>query len=90
MERRGVTVDLQKLKSMEDILLSKMNEIEQECYKAAGRTFQLNSAVQIRAIIYDELQLDTKCNVKIKETISKGAKSTSETMVKPFHKSLYL
>lgn len=82
MERRGVTVDLQKLKLMEDILLSKMKEIEQECYKAAGRTFQLNSAVQVRAIIYDELQLDTKCNVKIKETICKGAKSTSEIMVR--------
>lgn len=77
-----MVVDLQKLKSMEDVLLGKMKEVEQKCYESAGRTFQLNSAVQVRAIIYGELQLDTKCNVKIKETICKGAKSTSEIMVK--------
>lgn len=58
-----------------------MNETEVECYKAAGKKFQINSTVQVRTIVYDELKLDTKCNVKIKETIGKGAKSTAEAMV---------
>lgn len=81
MERRGVCIDMAKLNAMEEVLLTRIKFVEQQCYKAAGRTFQINSAVQVRAILYDELQLDTKCNVKIRETICKGAKSTSETMV---------
>lgn len=81
MEFHGVAVDVDKLKSMEGILLNRMKEIEAECYKAAGKTFQINSTVQVRNILYDELKLDTKSNVKIRETICKGAKSTSESMV---------
>lgn len=82
MERRGVCVDLEKLRSMEHILVAKIKMVEQECYKAAGKVFQINSTVQVRTILYDELQLDTRSNVKIRETIAKGAKSTSESMVK--------
>lgn len=81
MERRGVCIDMVKLNAMEQVLLTRMKSVEQQCYKAAGKVFQINSALQVRAIIYDELQLDNKCNVKIRETICKGAKSTSETMV---------
>lgn len=83
MEIYGVSVDLEKLKSMENILLKKMKSAELECYKSAGKTFQINSPVQVRALIYDELKLDAKCNVKIRETLAQGAKSTSESMVSP-------
>ncbi|KAM3956953.1 DNA polymerase nu [Aphomia sociella] len=82
MEQRGIMVDLDKLKSMENTLLTKIKAVEQECYVAVGRSFQINSHAQVRAILYDELQLDNKCNVKIRETICKGAKSTSETMLR--------
>ncbi|XP_059046617.1 DNA polymerase nu-like [Achroia grisella] len=82
MEHRGIMVDIEKLKTMETTLMSKMKLVETECYKAAGRTFQINSPAQVRTILYDELQLDTKCNIKIRETISKGAKSTSESMLR--------
>lgn len=58
-----------------------MNETEVECYKAAGKKFQINSSVQVRTIVYDELKLDMKSNVTIKETIGKGAKSIAEAMV---------
>ncbi|CAH2236506.1 jg21264 [Pararge aegeria aegeria] len=82
MEYRGISVDMTKLKSMEDLLLARMKEIEGQCHKAAGRVFQINSAVQVRALIYDELKLDTTSNIKIRETICKGAKSTSEAMLR--------
>ncbi|XP_045771349.1 DNA polymerase I-like [Maniola jurtina] len=82
MEHRGISVDLTKLKSMEDILLTRIKEIESRCHKAAGKVFQINSTVQVRALIYDELQLDTTSNIKIRETICKGAKSTSEAMLR--------
>uniref|UniRef100_A0A2A4JFN8 DNA-directed DNA polymerase family A palm domain-containing protein n=1 Tax=Heliothis virescens TaxID=7102 RepID=A0A2A4JFN8_HELVI len=82
MECRGLCIDMSKLKSMEEVLLNRMKAVEQQCYKAAGKVFQINSAVQVRAILYDELQLDAKCNVRIRETLCKGAKSTSETMLR--------
>ncbi|XP_026746857.1 DNA polymerase nu-like [Trichoplusia ni] len=82
MELRGVMIDLNKLKSMEEVLENRMKLVEQQCYKAAGKVFQINSALQVRSIIYDELKLDTKCNVKIRETLVKGAKSTNESMLR--------
>lgn len=85
MEYRGVKVDLKKLKSMESLLLDKLKAVEQECYGAAGKSFQINSTLQVRNILYEELNLDTKSNVKIRETITTGAKSTSESMVGILH-----
>ncbi|CAB3254054.1 unnamed protein product [Arctia plantaginis] len=82
MECRGVSIDLSKLKSLEALLMARMQQIEQKCYKAAGKVFQINSTVQVRSILYDELKLDSKCNVKIRETLSGGLKSTSETMLR--------
>ncbi|KAJ8727818.1 hypothetical protein PYW08_016203 [Mythimna loreyi] len=82
MERRGVCIDVAKLNTMEEVLLTRIKLVEQQCYKAAGKNFQINSAMQVRAILYDELQLDTKCNIKIRETVCKGAKSTSESMLR--------
>lgn len=82
MEFQGISVDLTKLKEMEGLLLARIKEIERQCYAAAGKVFQINSTVQVRALIYDELKLDTASNVKIRETICKGAKSTSEAMVR--------
>ncbi|XP_072931831.1 DNA polymerase theta-like [Epargyreus clarus] len=82
MERRGVRVDTQRLKWMEGTLLTRMKATEQACHKAAGRAFQVNSALQVRTILYEELHLDTKGNVKIRETLSKGEKSTSESMLR--------
>ncbi|XP_028162020.1 DNA polymerase nu-like isoform X3 [Ostrinia furnacalis] len=82
MERRGVSVDMEQLKSMERVLETKMKAAEQECHKAAGKQFQVNSPLQVRALLYDELKLDEKCNVKISATLSKGAKSTSEATLR--------
>lgn len=81
MEFRGLLVDGDNLESMEGILLHEMNIVEQDCFRAAGKTFQVNSSTQVSNILYKELKLDTKSNIKIKETLCKGAKSTSEPMV---------
>lgn len=82
MEKRGVAVDLEQLKSMEHLLITKLKAVEQECYKAAGKVFQINSTVKLGALLFDELRLDSKSNVKIRETLVKGAKSTSEATVR--------
>ena len=81
MELLGVQIDTDKLNSMESKLLTHMKEVEAQCYKAAGRPFQILSTSQVRSLLYEELRLDAKSNVKIRETITIGAKSTCEAMV---------
>ncbi|RVE48906.1 hypothetical protein evm_006476 [Chilo suppressalis] len=82
MERFGVCVDMEKLKSMEQVLLTKMQAVEQECHKAAGKAFQINSPVQVRALLYHDLKLDELSNIRVKETAAIGAKSTSEAALR--------
>ncbi|XP_052740122.1 DNA polymerase I [Bicyclus anynana] len=83
MEHHGISVDETQLKRMEDLLLTRMQRTERRCHAAAGRQFNVNSAAQVRALLYDELRLDSAANLKIRETIGKGAKSTSEAMLRP-------
>ncbi|XP_013168998.1 PREDICTED: uncharacterized protein LOC106118797 [Papilio xuthus] len=82
MERVGVCVNMEKLQVMERALCERVRSAELACHRAAGRVFQLTSAPQVRALLYDELQLHSHCNLNIRETIRKGAKSTSEAMLR--------
>lgn len=82
MEHRGIYCDIQKLQSLGQILKSKIETTQTKAFNIAGREFQLNSTVQVRQILYDQLKLDTKNSIKIKETSSLGEKSTSEPMVR--------
>ncbi|XP_028162019.1 DNA polymerase nu-like isoform X2 [Ostrinia furnacalis] len=50
MERRGVSVDMEQLKSMERVLETKMKAAEQECHKAAGKQFQLRSLMSVHPL----------------------------------------
>nr|CAD7444564.1 unnamed protein product [Timema bartmani] len=56
--------------------------LEAAAHKAAGKPFHLNSTVQLRSILYEELKLDQKHSIHIKETISLKAKSTSEPVLR--------
>ncbi|KAJ9596396.1 hypothetical protein L9F63_012559, partial [Diploptera punctata] len=76
-EVRCICVDKQKLNEMGNILEEQINVLEEEAYKSAGKRFQLNSIQQLSKILYDELKLDQKANVKVKPTSSLGLKSTS-------------
>lgn len=57
MESGGVQVDLSVLKQMESIINDELQEAERACHRAAGRPFQVSSSVQVRRLLYDELQL---------------------------------
>lgn len=50
-------VDLSVLKQMESIINDELQEAERACHRAAGRPFQVSSSVQVRRLLYDELQL---------------------------------
>ena len=57
MEKAGVRIDLDKLKSLEDKYKQELSELTQKIYLEAGREFNVNSPKQTAEIIYDELHL---------------------------------
>jgi hypothetical protein len=59
-----------------------MEKLKDAAYRAAGRNFQLNSVPQLSQVLYDSLKLDQKANIKVKATVTRGAKSTSTPVVR--------
>lgn len=82
MELRGVCVDIETLNSMEQAVVDRLKAVEARCHTVAGRVFQVSSPAQVRALLYDELRLDDQCNLTVRGTVAKGAKSTSETTLR--------
>ncbi|KAJ1527208.1 hypothetical protein ONE63_008736 [Megalurothrips usitatus] len=77
MELQGILVNLKKLREMEIILKSRLETVQAAAFEAAGMHFQLTSPQQLSAILYEQLKLDKKFNISVKET-DKHHKSTSE------------
>lgn len=57
MEREGVLVDANQLKSYGEDLSGKIVEIEQEIYADAGETFNINSPKQLGVILFEKLKM---------------------------------
>ena len=76
MEMAGVRLDTEALKDTSVLLTKKMAEIEQEIYKLAGTTFNINSPKMVGEILFDQLKLDEKA----KKTKT-GQYSTSEEVL---------
>ncbi|MBF2758719.1 MAG: DNA polymerase I [Ectothiorhodospiraceae bacterium AqS1] len=75
IERNGVRVDAKKLREQSEELASKMHAIEKSAFERAGRTFNLASAKQIGAILFDEMGLP------VLGRTPKGQPSTSESVL---------
>ena len=72
MEMRGVLIDPALLQQQSQDLQARIQELEQEAWRLAKKTFNLNSPKQLQTIFYDELQLPI-----LKKTPG-GQPSTSE------------
>jgi DNA polymerase I len=57
MQANGVALDVQYLDEMAEGVLDKMATLKAEIYELAGEEFNLNSPPQLRAILYEKLQL---------------------------------
>ena len=75
MERNGVLLDIQLLKSQSQELGKKLLDLEQAAFDVAGQPFNLNSPKQIQEILFVQLKLPV-----IKKT-PKGAPSTNEDVL---------
>jgi DNA polymerase-1 len=78
MEETGVAVDAQALKTISAEFGAELERLEQECYRLAGRRFNLNSPIQLRQVLFDELKLSAK---GLKRTKS-GTSTDADTLEK--------
>jgi DNA polymerase-1 len=57
MEQAGVSIDIDWFRSLQTRFRAERERIEKEIYAAAGREFNINSNLQLRVILFDELGL---------------------------------
>ncbi|HYL58917.1 MAG TPA: DNA polymerase I [Candidatus Acidoferrales bacterium] len=70
METTGVGVDREALKTISKEFAAQVEQLERECYALAGREFNLNSPIQLRTVLFDELKLSVKGLKKTKSGYS--------------------
>ncbi|XP_072177435.1 DNA polymerase nu-like [Diadema setosum] len=82
MEVQGIKVSGETLHEYGGILQRHMAKAEMRCYRAAGHPFQINSHVQLRQVLFEELKLDQQCRgQKLARTNVQNLKSTSEAVL---------
>jgi DNA polymerase-1 len=72
IEANGVRIDAAELRRQSQALGKRMVEIQQQAYKIAGRSFNLDSPKQLQALLFDELGLPAQVKTP------KGQPSTNE------------
>ena len=73
MEETGIAVDGAALNAISTELGAKLARMEQNCYLLAGRQFNLNSPIQLRQVLFDDLKLSAKGLKKTKSGFSTDA-----------------
>jgi DNA polymerase I len=73
METAGIGVDRDALATISREFDEEIKRLESECYEAAGRNFNLNSPIQLRDVLFDQLKLATKGLKKTKSGYSTDA-----------------
>lgn len=76
MERHGVRIDTEKLKSLSDETAKSLAELEKKIYHLAGHEFNINSPKQLAKIFFEEMGLES-----VKKTDG-GLDSTDEEVLK--------
>ena len=75
VERNGVRIDAGRLRAQSAELAERMREIEKDAHACAGGPFNLGSAKQIQAILFDQLGLPVRAKTP------KGQPSTAESVL---------
>jgi DNA polymerase-1 len=70
MEDAGIKVDVEALQQISEEFGRELMELESECHRLAGRHFNLNSPLQLRQLLFDELKLPVKGIKKTKSGLS--------------------
>jgi DNA polymerase I len=70
VEETGILIDSAALRTMGQEFGAQLSRLEAECFKLAGREFNLNSPNQLRDVLFNELKLPTKGLKKTKSGYS--------------------
>ncbi|HTW88220.1 MAG TPA: DNA polymerase I [Candidatus Binataceae bacterium] len=70
MEQTGIGIDIEALRSVAAEFGAENERLERECFALAGHQFNLNSPIQLRHVLFDELKLPTKGLSKTKSGYS--------------------
>jgi DNA polymerase I len=73
LEYNGIRIDIPKLRELSAEMARQLEEIEKEIYALAGHPFAINSLVQLRKVLFDELKLPPQ-----RKTGITGAASTDQ------------
>ncbi len=73
LEANGIRIDIPKLRELSAAMGRQLQEIEEEIYRLAGHPFAINSLVQLRTVLFDELRLPRQ-----RKTGITGAASTNQ------------
>ena len=73
MEQAGIKLDKAFLKKLDQNLSKKIKDVEQKVYKLTGQEFNIASPIQLKKILFAQLNIDTKGLKKIKTGISTAA-----------------
>lgn len=71
MERNGIRVDREELIAYGESLKKRIDELTEEIYRLAGKTFNINSTRQLGEVLFEDLGL--KCGKKTKTGYSTSA-----------------
>ena len=81
MEEVGIGADAKALKVIAAEFGEELNRLERECFELAGREFNLNSPIQLREILFNELKLSSKGLKKTKSGFSTDADALEKLAV---------
>jgi DNA polymerase-1 len=73
MERTGIGIDASALAQISAEFGAELERLERECYELAGQPFNLNSPLQLRKVLFDDLKLSAKGLKKTKSGFSTDA-----------------
>ena len=76
IERKGVSVDVKALKQQNDELKTMIESIKEKIYRDAKESFNLDSATQVRKILFE------KQGLPVKKKTPKGEPSTAEDVLR--------
>ena len=74
MEEEGVKIDHSRFEALRKEFSAELASLEQEIYQLAGKTFNINSPIQLSEIFFDTLGLPTQGIKKTTRGYSTGAK----------------
>lgn len=57
MEKAGIVCDINELDKVANLTHTKMEELEKDIYKLAGKEFNINSPAQLKDVLYTDLDL---------------------------------